>query len=777
MEAEEGAKPRVRSENLSKHPSRPVHDTRNRMERPRHHRSRERQRTRIESDRTPPRRSKSRSKTPKSPKTIKDVILRRQSHPSNRYKMSEFLKSSIKPKAPATNQNLSKPNSNKTHESNEIARDHKPTVKEKTEKTVEEVTHVETTSRIENKREQKEPPQKSISVKTPSSLTPVETVVVSESQQKTNNAYDTKLVEDQKRDNQERYESAKPDKKPHLFLEETETLIGTSRDYDANSPVKIDIPKHINSRSESPVSKEAEPLRPASKASILTNHKVTNSQIIPKEYKPASRKGSKASTQIQSDLKSNSGSVSPYKQTVHKRTPSVASVMSKTKISSQQNSKTETKAAVSNRNIDSETETSKAPEKKAPPTRTNSRTNVHTVNSVPQHDAKPSKRVSKTSVQMQNIVEKVIEKELIPTEKRVTSDSPNRYNSKNKEIRSSLISLNQATPSPKQSSNSSKQEPPSPKQSSKPDSRLEDKKSSEVNVNKSYQDPTMKKTVHISESVHTKERDTEIANGKLDSTVDHHPKHGLLNGFEDKVKPTNQKQLTSSVQNKNVKSTDSRTEHPSKAENKGRIHAPKDTRTPRADDKITNGHETYVDSKVKREEFENRRKPAGHARQGRKRSPSSDQGRSKSRERKRSTSKERKLKQTTGTKGPKGRKENAVRKRESQSRFPDIDKNDKTISHGRTTPKTKFNRAVHIDEMETETIRTVTPSEKQGAAKWKDLVQKYMREPSPIIGKTEDRSVLQTKVESDTDESEADIFERARRKYALDVDDDEDSDD
>ena len=162
-------------------------------------------------------------------------------------------------------------------------------------------------------------------------------------------------------------------------------------------------------------------------------------------------------------------------------------------------------------------------------------------------------------------------------------------------------------------------------------------------------------------------------------------------------------------------------------------------------------------------------------------------------------------------------KEKSLAHKQGKSRFPDININNKTVP---TSPQPDIKRSVKNDEVETETIRTVkqphvkrsvkndkvenetvktvtqpnakpnvindkkvtettrtvTPPEDEGTSKWKDLVQKYLIEPNLDAKKTKRKSVFQTDPDSDSD-SEADIFERARRKYGLNVGDDSDDDD
>lgn len=156
---------------------------------------------------------------------------------------------------------------------------------------------------------------------------------------------------------------------------------------------------------------------------------------------------------------------------------------------------------------------------------------------------------------------------------------------------------------------------------------------------------------------------------------------------------------------------------------------------------------------MKREEYEDK----GHVRRrGSKRSTSRDtspRGRKRStsrsrRGRKRSVSKERERKKTPPTK----------------SRFPDIVKKD-----GKWEITAK---STTVTEEETERIITPKPSNKTTENQWKSLVEKYIRQPSPKIGKADDRSLLDSNFDDD-DDDDMDIFKRASKRYNLDDDDDD----
>ncbi|KAL4231714.1 hypothetical protein ACF0H5_009290 [Mactra antiquata] len=126
----------------------------------------------------------------------------------------------------------------------------------------------------------------------------------------------------------------------------------------------------------------------------------------------------------------------------------------------------------------------------------------------------------------------------------------------------------------------------------------------------------------------------------------------------------------------------------------------------------------------------------------------------------------------------KGRKRSLSRDRKkpttTNSRFPDIKKKD---GEWKILPKSSVqtvSRSEQEDEYVTE--RVVTP---KPANQWQDLVSKYLRQPSPKIGKTEDRSLLDSNMTDDEEDDEMDIFKRAQMRYKLNVDatDDESDDD
>lgn len=154
---------------------------------------------------------------------------------------------------------------------------------------------------------------------------------------------------------------------------------------------------------------------------------------------------------------------------------------------------------------------------------------------------------------------------------------------------------------------------------------------------------------------------------------------------------------------------------------------------------------------MKREEYEDK----GHVRRrGSKRSTSRD---ASPRGRKRSTSRSRR-----------GRKRSVSKERKktppTKSRFPDIVKKD-----GKWEITAK---STTVTEEETERIITPKPSNKTTENQWKSLVEKYIRQPSPKIGKADDRSLLDSNLDDD-DDDDMDIFKRASKRYNLDDDDDD----
>ena len=702
-----------------KQPPRQVQDTRNRNERPRHHRSRERRPT--ESDQTPPRRSKSRTKTPKAPKTIKDVILKRQSQPINRYRTSEFLKSSNKPKPTrASNESLQRAVNRKVEQKKPVDKKEQKSVTETNEENI-RLLSVSTDGTDKQAQSTKTVMNKTNDIKIDTSRVEHTNKDVKQEQNVDHRKHDAV--------NEKKQDKRKVEQKPHAYLEETETLIGTSRDHDTASPVKQTVTKSVVSRSHTPVSRTGVPSRPISKASIYTNsvHKppsiskandtasirqsraslqvqseTKSRPSISKTNDAASIRESKASLQVQSETKSKSESL--YQQTYPKRAPSVVSIVSKANSTAQQSHKTETKDNVSVKDRDIVNGGTKVPEKTIA-NRSVSRTSVHTVNSVYQNNMKPDKRVSKTSVHMGDVVGQLMQKE---KEKAVNEKSPYNQDSKMNSVQNSTTTLNKVR--------NSKHVSPSPSRVSKIDTKVNGYTDKTVNDDKSHQEPSVKRNVQISETVEVHTKVSDPKTGKLI-----HQKHVVENGLPD-------------------------------------------------------DGSAYVDEKMNREDFENRNKAQTREHPERDRSPGPTQARSKSRERKGPAPKKGKGKQPA-TRATKDRKVTGPTRKQGKSRFPDIDENDRTVSNARATPKTQTKRTVNYDEVETETIRTVTPSEKQGAAKWKDLVSKYLREPSPVVGKKEDLSVLQTKMDTDDSGSEADIFERAKRRYALDVEDESDDDD
>ena len=692
METPRETKQRAKSD---KQPSRQVLDTRSRIERPRHHRSRERRQT--ESDHTPPRRSKSRTKTPRAPKTIKDVILKRQSQPINRYRTSEFLKTSSKAKPTrSSNESLHKAaNFRKTEPRKPPEKKGQKSVTETSEEPVRllsistdgtdkqaQSTKIVMNKTSVNKLDTGKEENTNVDKRLEQNVEPSKVEILNEQKQE---------------------KRTKAEQKPHTYLEEAETLIGTSRDYDAYSPVKQTVTKTVVSRSHTPVSRTGVPSRPISKASIYTNNThVHKSPSISKTTDAVSRRESKASVQVQNEPKTQSES--SYKQIIPKQAPSVLSIVSKANSTAQQNAKTVIKDTNSVKDKEIVNGGTKVPEK-ASTNRSISRSSVHTVNSIYQNDLRPNKRASKTSVHMGNVVDQVVQME---NEKTVNENSPYNQGSKVNSVQNSTAALKQVP--------SSKQASPSPSRVSKVDSKVNGHKDIIVNGDESHHEPSVKRNVQISETV---EVHTKVSDPKTGKHI--HQKHVVENGLPD-------------------------------------------------------DGSTYNDERMNREDYENRRRVQTQEEPESKRTQRLTQARSKSRERKGPVPKKGKGKQPAPTRATRDRKVIAPAQKQGNSRFPDIDENDRTIANARATPKPQVKRSVKYDEVETETIRTVTPSEKHGAAKWKDLVQKYIREPSPVIGKREDLSVLQTKMDTDDSGSEADIFERAKRRYALDVEDDSDDD-
>ena len=658
--------------------------------------------------------------------------------------MKDSLENSDKPKAPANGQGFDKPYKGKTAQFTVPAarQEHKPTVNERPEHTKETLRK----SHMENKSEQNETLKMIHYPNSSSNFAGVKIAVVSESHFKTNSAHDKELIEAQK---QENYESTKQYQQHILISEESETSSATDTDNDSSSPTKYYIQNSITSRSETSVSKGIESKMSSSKASSLTNHSIEKLQINPNGYIPALRKGSKSSVYTQSDLMSYDGSISPYRQIMRILAPSAAN--------------SELKTPVSSRGVKIE---------------------------------------PKTDMQLRYMMNRFLEKELKSPEMKVTSDSTNKKKRKKKKKKkkkkqSSNMSLNQITTPHEPIFISPKQTMPSPRQNFQTDGIIY----SEVNFNKSYHDPSLKNTVNNLETactktygtktangmdhndchsnVYTNEYDTKTSNGIYHNDGQSHEHNDLVNEFNKtcNVKLTNQQKLPNLVPNKTSDSViDHYSEHPMKLDHRWRKHAPNETKPFEANVKMTNLQDSHVHFKVTSDDCANVRIIPGYSEQEKKKLSLNHQGRSKPRKRKRSTSQERKPKQTTGA-GGKVIKNTTIRKSEGHLRLPAIDKNDKTVSHAKAAPMVQHKRTIDFDEMETETLGSVTPSEKKGAAKWKALVQKYMRETSPVVGKTENRLLLQTQYDSDSDDSVSDIFERARRKYALDIDDDDDDSD
>ena len=172
------------------------------------------------------------------------------------------------------------------------------------------------------------------------------------------------------------------------------------------------------------------------------------------------------------------------------------------------------------------------------------------------------------------------------------------------------------------------------------------------------------------------------------------------------------------------------------------------------DTNLPNGHS---DTKMKREDYE---------KHGPERSRTRTPRRSRSRDkkgRKRSTSRSKERKRSTSRDKKRGKG-----KAQGKTRFPEIDRRPNSIA--RTSPasqktKTHVSRSEKVDETVTE--KELSP--KSGAEQWRDLVQKYMRQPSPKIGKPENRALLDASF--DTDDDDEDIFTRAQKRYALSISD------
>ena len=126
------------------------------------------------------------------------------------------------------------------------------------------------------------------------------------------------------------------------------------------------------------------------------------------------------------------------------------------------------------------------------------------------------------------------------------------------------------------------------------------------------------------------------------------------------------------------------------------------------------------------------------------------------------------------------------RKLYHNSRFPNIEaamKMKLTDKVGvntkeKTTVQERISAALNdkTTDLDKEDDRSISPEDTKGKAQWKDLVNKYLRTPIPVIGKTTTKVILETNDESD-DDSDIDIFERAIRRHKLNIDDDDDDDD
>ena len=152
------------------------------------------------------------------------------------------------------------------------------------------------------------------------------------------------------------------------------------------------------------------------------------------------------------------------------------------------------------------------------------------------------------------------------------------------------------------------------------------------------------------------------------------------------------------------------------------------------------------DIKMNREEYESMnqnkaKKPSGRRSKSPKTRKRSNSGGKRGGSRKRSTSGERARNRSTS------REQKTTTP--TASRFPDI-----------------VSKAVAAEKP--------PESPKPAANQWRDLVNKYMRQPSPKIGRTDDRSLLDSNL--DTDDEEDDIFTRMTKRYHLSVDSDSDPD-
>ncbi|KAK3589874.1 hypothetical protein CHS0354_015900 [Potamilus streckersoni] len=108
----------------------------------------------------------------------------------------------------------------------------------------------------------------------------------------------------------------------------------------------------------------------------------------------------------------------------------------------------------------------------------------------------------------------------------------------------------------------------------------------------------------------------------------------------------------------------------------------------------------------------------------------------------------------------------------------------KTSADNKNSPKKSESDKLKINKSSIKT-RTSEPSRKANNAlnaedsskeknDWRVNLDKYLSEPKTGRDRTDERSLLSTKINDDDDDDMSDIFERARRKYNLDIDDDDD---
>lgn len=258
--------------------------------------------------------------------------------------------------------------------------------------------------------------------------------------------------------------------------------------------------------------------------------------------------------------------------------------------------------------------------------------------------------------------------------------------------------------------------------------------------------PSVMKSVHVSENV------TEKVNNKTIKSQNNKTRHQKGRIIARKSVENDPSLITQqmSYNDKNrtniLKSTTRNKESPSRGRHvatqpRSRSHTPNRSR------KTSNPK--HSDSRMSHEDYERK---GSKTRQR-------DRKRSTSRERKRSVSRERKHSQ----------------QQTSKSRFPEIEKRDGRLS---VVPfsEPKSERKVSVKEEEDTHEIDISSSKPAGAKQWKDLVSKYLRQPSPKVGKTEDRKLLETNLETDDDDDEIDIFERAKKRYLLNVSDDDSED-